>query len=345
MTLQNVVNIILWIFISSLILAIIAVIIIVIGSLIFKYFIEGIPGVCRCNTVLHEKVVLVTGGNDGIGLATARDLAKRGAHVIIASRNMEKSAKAVKDIINATGNEKIECKHLDLTSFKSIRAFAREFNRSYDRLDILINNAGLVSIRDEITEDGFDKALQANYLGPFLLTNLLLEKLIQSKPSRIIIVSSCFHHLTLNVETIDDMKSSNILLNYSYSKLCDVLWTKALAKRLPKGVIVNAVHPGAIATTIFNGLPWIYCIIFTIALPLVSKTVEEGAQTIIHAAVSEKLKNVSGTYLKDCKPHTFNRKINNDNLVETVWRESLQMTKSRLPESLLNKNPFPVARH
>lgn len=293
---------------------------------------EPIKGKCTSKARLDGKTVLVTGGNQGIGLETARDLVARGARVVIACRNGKKAAEAIADIIATTGNKNIEYIHLDLASFRSIRKFVEEFHNSYDRLDILVNNAGCGGLEPNLTEDGNDMVMQINYIGPFLLTNLLLDKIIASKPSRIVNVSSIFHDFaSLQVERIGALHGPGYkgkLLQYNNSKLCQILQTKALVKRLPEGVTVYSLHPGAVKTDIFkNLLPWIQTIVYTF-INLFFKTPKEGAQTSIYCCVSEDLENVTGKYYIDCKEFKYNKVVDDDDLVESVWKKSIQLTSN-----------------
>ncbi|CAK1543592.1 unnamed protein product [Leptosia nina] len=147
-----------------------------------RIYFQPIKEVCNCETKLHGKVALVTGGNSGIGKETARDLARRGARVIIASRDNKKSEAAVNDIIYTTGNANVLYRHLDLAKVESIRQFAEDF-KDEDRLDILVNNSGVGGLKNKCNERNIDVIMQINYFGPVLLTNLLLDKLKKSAPS------------------------------------------------------------------------------------------------------------------------------------------------------------------
>ncbi|KPJ00807.1 Protein tyrosine phosphatase domain-containing protein 1 [Papilio xuthus] len=252
---------------------------------------EPKSGVCRCKTKLHGKTALVTGGNSGIGLETARDLAGRGARVIIACRNEEKSKQAIADIIETTGNNNVEYRHLNLCKFSSIREFADNFNKTVDRLDLLVNNAGCAGLPLKISDDGLDLVLQTNHFGPFLLTNLLMDKLIASMPSRIIIVSSFLHNFgRLDINDLGDVNTKGYYFTkYANSKLCNLLWMKALVKRLPSGVTVNSLHPGFVWTNIFKRLHPLAEKLVYILTTLMFKDSKEGAQTSIHLCVCPEL--------------------------------------------------------
>ncbi|CAH2097599.1 unnamed protein product [Euphydryas editha] len=300
----------------------------VILVIVLRITLEPIKGVCKCKTELQGKTVLITGGNSGIGLETAKDLARRGASVIIASRNVEKSEDAVKYIRGTTGNNKVEYRYLNLGNKDSVVKFAVDFNKEFDSLDILVNNAGCGAIKRKTTEDGIDLLMQVNYVGPFLLTHLLLDKLIASKPSRIVNVSSLVHRFAkLNVEDLKKCGSNSDLIRYSKTKLCDVLWTRALAKKLPHGVTANVLHPGLVKTNIFEFLhPYLKKVLFLL-IDLLYKTPVEGAQTIIHLCVSPNLDNATGGYYMDCKRIEPSKIAQNDDLAEELWIKTLELIK------------------
>ncbi|XP_041984603.1 retinol dehydrogenase 12-like [Aricia agestis] len=300
----------------------------VLAVLTFRFVIEPIKkGRCTCKTDLTGKVVIITGGNSGIGLETARDLSRRNAKVIIASRDTKKSEEAVKSIKETSGNDNVEYKYLDLSKFSSIREFVSDFNKNNKRLDILVNNSGVGGLKNKLTEDGINNLMQINYVGQFLLTNLLLDKLKESAPSRIVIVSSYLHKWAkLDPNNIAGRNLKASLNLYNISKLCGVLWTKALAKRLPKEVVVNALHPGVVKTPIFKKIPgWRQKLLYFV-ISLLFKTPEEGAQTIIHLSVSPNIKT-SGDYYVDCEKSKPAEEAFDDELVEKVYRETMNLIK------------------
>ncbi|XP_054106072.2 retinol dehydrogenase 13 isoform X3 [Callithrix jacchus] len=208
-------------------------------------------GVCPSKATIPGKTVIVTGANTGIGKQTAFELAKRGGNVILACRDMEKCEAAARAIRRETLNHHVNARHLDLASLKSIREFAAKISEEEERVDILVNNAAVMRCPHWTTEDGFEMQFGVNHLGHFLLTNLLLDKLKASAPSRIINLSSLAHiagHIDfddLNWQTRKyDPKAA-----YSQSKLAVVLFTKELSRRLQgSGVTVNALHPGVART-------------------------------------------------------------------------------------------------
>ena len=208
-------------------------------------------GVCRSKAMLDGKTAIITGANSGIGKETAIDLAKRNARVILACRSQEKGKKAEVDVRRESGNSKVHFRKLDLASFKSIRQFAKEVLSEESRIDILINNAGIMYCSFEKTKDGFESQFGVNHLGHFLLTNLLLDKIKQAPEGRIVVVSSLSHRFATKMDlgTINSEAHYSSFDAYHKSKAANILFTKALAKRLAgTNVIVNSLNPGAVKT-------------------------------------------------------------------------------------------------
>ncbi|XP_048745375.2 retinol dehydrogenase 13-like isoform X3 [Ostrea edulis] len=209
------------------------------------------------NVKLDGKTVIVTGANTGLGFWTALDLASRGARVILACRNLQKAEDARKKILKELqSNCDVIVRHLDLSSMKSVRQFVRETFEQESRLDILINNAAVSGIPKTITEEGLEYSYATNYIGPFHLTNLLLDLLKNSAPSRIVNLTSVmntFGHL--NCDDLQAKGHYDPFSAYKNTKLMNVLFTKELARRLEgTGVTTSCVHPGLAATDIFRSL-------------------------------------------------------------------------------------------
>uniref|UniRef100_A0A1Y1N8U6 Uncharacterized protein n=1 Tax=Photinus pyralis TaxID=7054 RepID=A0A1Y1N8U6_PHOPY len=225
---------------------------IVIAVLCVKYYNAVTIGWNHSPTCLVGKTVVITGANIGIGFYTALDFAKRGARVILACRNKPKAEKAQAKIIEETGNANVIVRIVDLSSLNSVRQFAKEINETEERLDVLVNNAGIGCIDHSYTADGLSLTMQSNHFGPFLLTILLIDLMKRSSPSRIVVVSSDL--ATIGRININDLNSpvGTIFakaLDYSNTKLCNLLFTVELAKKLKNtGITVNAVHPGAVQT-------------------------------------------------------------------------------------------------
>uniref|UniRef100_A0A3B4T836 Retinol dehydrogenase 13 n=1 Tax=Seriola dumerili TaxID=41447 RepID=A0A3B4T836_SERDU len=267
------------------------------GAVLLKNHVTG--GRCPSKATVTGKTVVITGANTGIGKETAQELAKRGGRIIMGCRDMEKCEAAAKEIRGKTLNPHVYARHLDLASMKSIREFAE----SEQRVDVLVNNAGVMRCPAWRTEDGFDMQFGVNYLGHFLLTNLLLDKLKESAPSRVINLASLAHIVgKIDFEDLNwEKKKFDTKQAYCQSKLANVLFTRELAKRLQgTGVTVNAVHPGVVATELgrHTGLhqSQFSSSVLSPFFSLLVKNPELGAQPSIYLAVSEEMEGVTGRY-------------------------------------------------
>jgi NAD(P)-dependent dehydrogenase (short-subunit alcohol dehydrogenase family) len=258
-------------------------------------------GVCKSKNRLDGKTAIITGSNTGIGYETALDFAKRGAHVILACRDLKKAQKSAHKIIDATGNSKIEVEYLDLGDLDVIRQFAQQINKKLTKLDLLVNNAALMISPLTRTKQGFELQFGTNHLGHFLLTNLLLDLLKKTNKSRIVCVSSIAHTwCNINWQDINWEKSYNPIFAYGQSKLANALFASELARRLDNtGVSVFYLHPGAVRTSILRYLGhWFFLlpIIINVFYPfywVTTKSPFEGSQTSIHCSVSDEALNVT----------------------------------------------------
>uniref|UniRef100_A0A8C2DSB5 Protein transport protein Sec61 subunit gamma n=2 Tax=Cyprinus carpio TaxID=7962 RepID=A0A8C2DSB5_CYPCA len=275
---------------------------------------------------LDDKTVIITGANTGIGKETARDLAKRGARVIMACRDLEKAEAARKDLIEDSGNQNIVANKLDLSDTKSIRAFAELINKEEKQVNILINNAGIMMCPYSKTADGFEMQFGVNHLGHFLLTYLLLDLLKKSAPSRIINVASVAHTWgSIHLDDINSEKGYSPRRAYGQSKLANILCTRSLAKRLQgSGVTVYSLHPGVVQSELFRNLSKPVQIAVKVFSPF-TKTTIQGAQTTIYCAVEPKLDNESGRYYSDCAPAQCSREALDDEMAQKLWELSCQM--------------------
>lgn len=311
---------------SRIVLFVVLLIVVILIGL--KLWLEPVKSVCKCKTKLNGKVALVTGGNSGIGLETAKDLAKRGARVIIASRDAKKAEFAIANITKEIEDVNIEFRYLDLSSFTNIRKFAEDFNRTFDRLDILVNNAGCAGLKKRFTDDKIDLVMQINYLGPFLLTNLLLHKLKSSRPSRIVIVSSYGHKFCqFDPNDLRGLKTEGYWYRYANSKLCNILWMRALATKVPRGITVNALHPGLVKTDICKRMAPLSKNIVLFVTRILFRNAKEGAQTTIHLCVAPELEYSTGLYYSDCRPSSISSLAQNNELAERIWAESIRLTE------------------
>ena len=248
---------------------------------------------------MGERTVVVTGANTGIGLATASALAGRGWRVWVACRSERKGAAAVASIKAATGNDAVFLLMLDLADLSSVRDCAKSFLEPYEPLHVLVNNAG-VGGRRGLTKQGFELMFGVNHLGHFLLTQLLLERLVSSAPSRVVTVSSDAHY---NARGVDfeavrrPARGITGLDEYAVSKLCNVLFSQELARRTEgTGVHSYALHPGVVASDIWRRVPWPVRPIVTRNMLSVSK----GAQTSLYCATSASVAADSGLFYDKC---------------------------------------------
>mgnify|MGYP001820961224 CR=1 FL=1 len=264
----------------------------------------------KCDPALFEKdlggrVYVVTGANSGVGLATAVQLARQGATVVAGCRRVEAGREAVADVGPVKGS--IEVMALDLGSLDSVRNFAQAFTERHERLDGLINNAGIMACPQGKTVDGFETQFGVNHLGHFLLTELLLETLKNSAPSRIVCVSSVAHVGTKKQVGEIDLDDPNYerrpydkVMAYAQSKLANVLHAKELARRLEgTGVSAFSVHPGWVRSNLIQHMApaWVQNILMRpLSGPLGIISAEDGAQTTLHCLLDDDAPKQNGAY-------------------------------------------------
>lgn len=300
------------------------------GAVLLKDFVAG--GACPSKATIPGKTVIVTGANTGIGKQTALELAKRGGNIILACRDMEKCEAAAKEIRGETLNHRVNARHLDLASLKSIREFAAQVTEEEEHVHILINNAAVMRCPHWTTEDGFEMQLGVNYLGHFLLTNLLLDKLKASAPSRIINVSSLAHVAGhIDFEDLNwEKKNYDTKAAYCQSKLAVVLSTKELSRRLQgTGVTVNALHPGVARTELGRHTGMHSSAFSSFMLGpifwLLVKSPQLAAQPSVYLAVAEELEGVSGKYFDILKEKPPAPEAEDEEVAKRLWAESVRL--------------------
>ena len=275
-------------------------------------------------TSLKNKIVLITGATSGVGRETARGLAKLGATIIFTTRDSLKGEKTKKKLIRSTHNKNIEMLFCDLASFESIRNCCKEFKSKYSRLNVLINNAAILDYKRRVSKDGIENMFATNYLGPFLMTNLLLDVLKKSNPSRIINLTSGMHHGTINFDDIESKKNFSGNEAYSQSKLGVILFTRFLAKKLDgTGVIVNCVNPGRNKTNILRDAD----ILSRIILKWNGKNPKNGAETSIYLASSPDVGNITGEYFSEKKIKKSSDESYDLALAKKLWNLSKKYVK------------------
>lgn len=282
---------------------------------------------------MESKTIIITGCTSGIGRATAEQIASTGAKVIMACRNLENATGIKDEIAKKTGNDKIVVRRLDLASLKSIREFSELINKEEKRLDVLIHNAGIaLSLWRKKSEDGLELTMATNHFGPFLLTNLLIDLLKKSAPSRIVVVTSKWYPLgSLDLENINPNDTWLAHYNYYVSKYANVVYTKELARRLEgTGVTANYLHPGKVFTNIWKAnTPKSFFWCTKPILKRVLKTPEEGARTTAYLAVSEEVADTSGQYFKNCCIVPQSRSVADPEEAEKLWQLSEEIVKLR----------------
>ncbi|XP_068441818.1 dehydrogenase/reductase SDR family member 13-like [Clinocottus analis] len=288
---------------------------------------------CTSKTKLHGKTVIVTGSNTGIGKTTAIDLAKRGARVILACRSKQRGEAALEEVKKESNSNQVVFMPLDLGSLKSVRSFAETFLKSEPRLDILINNAGIfVQGR---TEDGLGMMFGVNHIGHFLLTNLLLDRLKECEPSRVVILSSMAQHFgKIDFDCLNTHKALGLgtsfmetLQIYSDSKLCNVLFTHELAKRLQgTKVTCYCLHPGAINTELARNTASIMQLLLKPVTAFFFKDTVQGAQTTLHCAVEEGIELHNGRYFSNCTVREVYAKAKDDATAKKLWELSERLS-------------------
>lgn len=260
---------------------------------------------------MEPRIILVTGSTDGIGRQTAQDLAAGGHHVILHGRNENRCKETAATIAEATGSRTVDSICADLASLESVRGLADNLLERYPHIDVLINNAGVFERHRRLSEDGFEMTLAVNHLAPFLLTGLLLDRVKKSTAGRIVNVSSMVHAQTLDLRGLQGEKPYDGFEAYSQTKLCNVLFTSALAVRLrDTRVTVNCLHPGVINTKLLRenwhgGSP-----------------VTQGSKTSVYLATDPGVSDVTGLYFVNRKPARPARVAQDESVRQELWQLS-----------------------
>jgi NAD(P)-dependent dehydrogenase (short-subunit alcohol dehydrogenase family) len=274
---------------------------------------------------MHGKVVLITGANSGVGFVTARELANRGARVLMVCRDPERGSRAQAEVAKAATGAAPELLLADMSSQQSVRALAAEIRRRVAAVDVLINNAAGIFTHRELTADGIEKTFATNHLGPFLLTNLVLDLVCASSGGRIVNVAADGYPSKLDFDNLQSEKSHFFLGAYFRSKLENLIFTFDLAKRLQgTGVTVNCVSPGPARTRFGDNLTGLSSLLPRLAKPLFPSP-EKGARTMIYLAASPEVAGVSGRFFfrqraKRTKPVTRDTEV-----AARLWRVSADL--------------------
>ncbi len=285
---------------------------------------------------MQGKTVLITGGNAGIGKEAARQLAARGAHVVITSRDPAKGEQALQDLRDGDLPGSVRCLPLDLASFASIRALAARVREELPRLDVLVNNAGAVLGERRLTEEGFEMTFGVNHLGHFLLTDLLLPLLRDSAPSRVVAVASEAHRAARRGIDFDDLQRERAYRPfpvYAESKLANILFARELARReADHGISAFSVHPGVVASRFSQDgdTRGIIPLFYRVARPFLRDSAR-GARSTVYAASAPGIEGQSGAYFLDERERRPNRPARDDELAARLWAVSEELVAKGHP--------------
>ncbi|HLX89506.1 MAG TPA: SDR family oxidoreductase [Acidimicrobiales bacterium] len=285
---------------------------------------------------MSGKTVVVTGANAGIGLSTAVALAGAGARVVMTARDAGRGAAAVEEVRRRVGSDAVELALFDLGSLASVRAGAAELLGRCERIDVLVNNAGVVLSARQETPDGLEATFAVNHLGPFLLTQLLHDRLVASAPARVVNVASTAHKGARRGLDFDDLQSEHgygAMAVYSKSKLANIYFTSELARRLAgSGVTANCLHPGTVATNYGRDGDSTGFLAFGLKVikPFIL-TPDQGARTSIYLASSLEVADVSGRYFVKCRPRTPSKVARDDAAAARLWEASEKLVAEHSP--------------
>jgi NAD(P)-dependent dehydrogenase (short-subunit alcohol dehydrogenase family) len=267
---------------------------------------------------MENKVILVTGSTDGIGKQTALQLARKGSHILVHGRDFPSAQTVVEEIRNASGNSNVDALAADLASQEQVRQLALDIHDRFDRLNVLINNAGVTKRERQLTEDGLGTTFAVNHLATFLLTNLLLDLIKSSAPSRIINVSSTTHQRVkyVDFDNLQGEKHYDGLQAYALSKLGNILFTYELAERLKDDqVTVNCLHPGVVDTKLLR-----------VNYSPMGISPNQGAETSVYLASSTEVNGITGRYFVNKRPVDSSPLSYDIELRRDFWKVSARLT-------------------
>src|SRR5271157_3961900 len=276
-----------------------------------------------------EKFILITGATDGIGKQTAIDLANMNYEIIVHGRNISKAKTVAEEIKETTGNENMHFAVADLAELRQIHDLAESLHQKYDRLDVLINNAGVSMQQRQLTPDGFEATFAINHLAHFLLTIRLLDLLKPSASGRIVTVASQAHASSLDFDNLQGERDFDGYGQYMTSKLCNIMFTFELAERLAgTGITANCLHPGVIDTKLLRQS-------FGRGM---GRPVEEGSKTSIYLATSAAVESTTGEYFVDTKPTRPAKIAYDSNARKKLWALSEEMVGVQFEDIILGGN-------
>jgi NAD(P)-dependent dehydrogenase (short-subunit alcohol dehydrogenase family) len=276
---------------------------------------------------MNGRICIVTGATHGIGRATARALAASGATVLVHGRDLARARAVAEDISRDTGNPEVRFVQADFAQLAQVRRLAQELQSLLPRLDVLINNAAVMAAARARSAEGYDLTFAVNHLAPFLLTNLLLNKLKASAPARVIVVASEAHRrATLDFGDLMNAGASGWWTAYERSKLANVLFARELARRLAgTGVTVNALHPGVVRSQLFRSSPLLRVLVWSVGR-LFMLSPRQGARGSVYLASASELDGESGGYYRGCRRVAPSAAAQSDACAARLWQESARLT-------------------
>ena len=281
----------------------------------------------RYHAGMRDKTVLITGANSGIGRAIATELARRGARIVMSSRSEKRGRKAQKEIVRRSGNDRVELLIADLSTRDGIRGLSDAFQAGNERLDVLINNAAILTNSRRTTPEGYEMQFFVNHVAYFMLTNLLIDTIRATPSARIVnIVSTAHSNGTIDFDDLQFEQNYKGWSAYANSKLANIVFTYELARRLEgTGVTANCVHPGVIHTNLLRNYSTVLNVLFH-ALRFFFKTPKQGAVTAVHVASSPDVDGVTGKYFRDCAPMGTSEESNDRDVQRRLWDVSEEIT-------------------
>ena len=285
---------------------------------------------------MKDKIILVTGATSGIGFQTALALAKMGAQVIITGRSQKTAEEAVANIKSASGNTRVDFLLANLSAQKNVHALAEQFKAQYERLDVLINNAGLAASKKELTEDGLESDFAMNVVSPFLLTNLLMDSLKSSPSPRVIMLMGGDVPAKLDMDNLQSEKSFDGLNTYSQTKLAMMVLMYEFAQH-EKGMTINVCYPGQASTNMTRSvtpemLPramrWMFPIFKLLVRDDGGKSAAKASRSSVYLASSPEVEGVTGKYFDtNCKEAAWSPAVMDGDMRKTLWEQVEQITK------------------
>lgn len=268
---------------------------------------------------LKDQTVLITGSTDGIGKQTAVDLAEMGAKVIVHGRNEGRVKETMQEIFELTGNNNLDFVIADLSSLQQVQEMADDLHQRFNKIDVLINNAGVFKTTRELNEDGFEMTFVINHLSYFLLTNLILDLIKNSDYKRIVNVASQAHNSDLDFDNLHGEKYYEGYDAYARSKLCNIMFTYTLSRKLQgTGITANVLHPGVISTKLLHE-----------GFGMGGAPINSGSKTSAYLAFSEEVKDVTGKYFVSQRESSSSQISYNVEVQEQLWELSEKMTGNR----------------